>query len=63
MDNNNGWRDVRKELPVKDGVYLCCSIHGEFDVIEWLYNDWYGMKWGRNAMLAWCLLPDPPAFD
>jgi hypothetical protein len=62
-----GWRDARKELPNKDGFYLC-YLHGEgvahYRVVDWRNNGWTDTLFAmRNYLKAWCPLPDPPAFD
>jgi ribosomal protein L37AE/L43A len=56
----DGWRDVRKELPDKNGDYLVFIDDGDQAVVR--YEDtWWRVIW-HHHILFWRPLPDPPTF-
>jgi len=64
-----GWRDIKKELPERSGLYIVCLKNNViFDMQFYKYNGkpyWYKNGFSRenpdNPVIYWMPLPVPPS--
>jgi hypothetical protein len=58
----NGWRDARKEKPSRQDSYLVYDSEGSIYLCGYDSMFRRGGVDGKAEIIAWRLLPDPPAF-